>query len=394
MAYKFVSNVKDSISGLLSGLNLNNVINVNGALERTAREIVQLIAIPETQGKIAVTLYDGVIDYVAPTDVYGSQFIDFRPQGMTRQITDYAQNKYKADFDRKKGWVSTGTMLAWEYVNGVGRLRVSSNQPVPKIEIDPMTAITGWVNTGSASAFILDETVIWQEPASLRTTLTGASTGIFTKTTPSADFTSYVGVGVGFLAMRTPSIINLTSIELRFGSDASNYYSVSTTTGFLGAWIINDWLITAFDFSGSTTTGTPTVTQMDYTQLRVAHSATITNFYVGGLWVSLPSPHELIYGTDSLFQASGANPSQTITNNGDSVILKDDALVIYEYLTAINIAQQQGGGLSSGTVSELSSKLNGARARNGRVVNVGLLDLYRARNPIQDVPMVTNYYED
>ena len=394
MAYKTVANLKDSISGLLSGLNLNNVINANGVIERTARELVQLIAVPETEGKAPITLYDGVIDYIAPTDSYGSQFIDFRPQGMTRQITDYAQNKNRADFDRTKGWVSTGTMLTWEYVNGVGRLRISSTEPVPKIEIDPMTDKTGWVAAGSASGLTLDETVVWQDPASLRFLLTGASSGTLTKTTPSVDFTSYAGVGVGFLAIRTPSATDLTSIELRFGSDASNYYSVTTTAAFLGAFTANEWELVKFDFATATTVGTPVLTKMVYTQLIFTTATTLTNFYVGQLFVSLPSPHDLIYSTDNLFQAVGGLPLQTITGNGDTVVLKDDALVIFEYLCATNIAQQQGGALATGVTGELSQKLNGVRARNGRVVQLGLLDLYRGRNPIQDQPIVGNYYED
>ena len=47
MAYKLVSNVRDSVSGILTGINLNNVQNLNGAFERSARELSTKIYIPE-----------------------------------------------------------------------------------------------------------------------------------------------------------------------------------------------------------------------------------------------------------------------------------------------------------------------------------------------------------
>ncbi len=386
---KTVSNLRDSVAGILTGLNLDNVKNLNTSFERSARELSQVISIPNTTGVSQVTLYDGVVDYVAPTDGSDSSFIDFRPQGMSRNINDYAYHDTLANFDRTKEWVSNGYHLSYEYVKGVKRLRIVSNVPVPKIELDPMTDDTGWTAGGSAGSLVDDETVFWVRPASLRFTLTGASTGTLTKTISGQDLTDYVGVGVVFLAIRTPSATDLTSISIKLGSDASNYYSVTSTTGFLGAWTANEWLLVALDLSTASTTGTPTVTAIDYCQISIVHGATLTNFYLGGLWVSLPSPHNLIYATNALFQASGFNPSITIASTADTVLLNDDAYVIYEHWCAGNIAKQQGGVLAGGLLAQTNEVLWGFP---GRVS--GLIPLYRARNPIQDTPQIGNWLDD
>lgn len=395
MAYKTIANLKDSISGMLQGINLNNVKNINTALERAARKLCQRIDIPEATGKTSLSLYDGVLDYLAPTDIFGGAIIDIRPQGMSRNETDYVYRQNVEQFDRTQATLPNGTSVAFEFNKGVGIARIKSTRPMPKIELDPFNATTGWTAAGSASGLTEDDTVYYNAPASLRFTLTGASSGTITKTIPSQDLTNYVGVGVVFLAIRTPDATNLTSIAVKLGSSASNYYSVSTTTGFLGAWTAGEWVIVALDLSGATTTGTPTVTAITYAQITITHGATLTNFYVGDFWIALPSPHTMIYQTPSIFLASGVTtPSSSITNTADQVLLNDSAYAIYEIECALEVAGQQGGTLASGVINSLDQQVNGIRGYRGILIQPGLYDLYRTKNPSQELRPIGNWYDD
>ena len=394
MSYKSIANLKDSVSAQLQGLNLNNVKNLYGAFERTARQLTSIIEVKETEGRQNVTLYNGVYDYSAPSDIFGRTLIDFQPQGSTRGMNDYTYKLPISNFDRMKSWNPNGARITFEYRNGTPIMRIVSARPIQKIELDSMTETTGWVASGSAGTIYQDETVLYQNPASLRFNLTGASTGILTKTIPSQDLTDYLGVGVVFIAIRTPSSTNLSSISIKIGSDASNYYSVSATSGFIGAWNANEWTIVALDLSSATTTGSPTITVIDYIQISFAHLATFTNFYVGGLWISLPSPHTLIYSTSAFFLTSGGSPSQTIVNNNDTINLSDDAFAIYEIMCAITIANQQGGTLAGGVVQSLNQKLLGDRGYRGTLIQPGLIDIYRANNPSEQLRTIQNYYDD
>lgn len=394
MAQKSVANLKDSVSGILQGLNLNNVKNLTIAIERTARQLAQKISIPTAMGRSNITLYDGVIDYLCPSDIFGSSIIDLRPQGITRYPSDFVYKDFITDFDRNKAYLTNGTEVTFESRKGTDIIRIVSTRPIPKIELDPMTATTGWVAAGSASGLVLDENVFYQQTGSLRFNLTGASTGTITKSTSSVDLTKYIGVGVIFLAFRTPSATDLTSIEVRIGSDSTNYYSVSNTTGFLGAWTTGDWMLVALDLAGATTTGTPVITAMDYSQVRITHAATLTNFYLGDLWIALPSPSTLLYETAAIFMASGANPSQSISTASDTIILNDAAYAIFEQECALTISKQQGGNLASPMVAMINQDLHGIRARNGVVIQSGLYDLYMADNPSQKVRTVGSWYDD
>lgn len=397
MNYKNVAQLKDSVSAILQGLNLNNVKSLFTAFERTARQLAQKINIPDAMGRYSLSLYDGVINYISPADIFGSSLIDIQPQGITRNANDFVYKQYISDFDRNKNYLPNGTEVTFEWNKGVPIARIVSTRPLPKIELDPMTATTGWTAGGSASGITLDSTVKYQEGGSLRFLLTGASTGTLTKTIPKQDFTAYVGVGVAFLAIRIPStqtLANLTSISLKIGTDALNYYTVTATTGFLGAFSLGDFILVAFDLATATTVGTPTVTNIVYTQISIVTVGTITNFYVGDLWVSLPSPHTLIYQTATIFQTSGSNPAATIATVADSIILNDNVYAIYELECAVTIANQQGGGLASGVITDLNQKLNGIRGYRGVLIQPGLLDLYREQNPSQIIPVVGQWYDD
>lgn len=399
MSLHTVAEFKDSVAGLLSGLDLSNVDNLNGALERAARVLVQQAGIPEASGVQNIVLYSGVYDYACDPRIFGTALVDIRPQGISRPVTDFVYKRSQEQFDRTKGYLPSGTMATFQYSNGNPIIRIVSQAPQQQLIIDQMNATTGWVAAGSASALTQDTAVYYKSPASLRFTLTGASTGTLTKTlTNVVNLSSYENVGVAFLATRIPDGItatDLTSISLKLGSDSTNYDLVTETEGFLGAWISGDWLLIAFDFAGAVSTGTPNWSAIDYVQVSLTTLSTMINFRVGGLWVCQPSPAQILYQSAAIFVPTGTNVAEkTITANTDEIILDDPAYTLYEYEAALSVLQQTGGGKGDSMTAELNERLNGIRARNGAIIKLGLYDLYRGDNPSEELRTLGNYYEE
>lgn len=381
MALRTVGELKDSVSGLLQGINLDTVTGLYKAIERAARTLVQKADIPEATGKQAITLYNGVYDYSAPELIFGGALIDFRPQGNSRNEIDYVYKKPVEQFDRTKHLIPNGYALTFENNKGTGIVRISSPKPSARTILDNMNEDTGWTAGGSASGLLEDATVFYESPASLRLTLTGSSSGTLTKSINALDISSYEDVAMGFLAIRTPSTTDLTSISVKVGSSALAYDQVTETDGFLGAWSVNEWLLVAFDFSAATSTGTPDWSAIDYIQVSIAHTATITNFRVGGFWLSLPSPHEMIYQTAAIFKQSGAL-AKAITDDDTEIVLNDASYTLYELECAVTIAEQSSGGNLDGVALGYKNKLDKE-----------LYPMYRADNPSEEVRTIGNYYE-
>jgi len=392
MSFNTVSQLKDSISGQLQGLNLDNVKNLYKALERTARETCVELDIPEASLQSNLILYDGVYDYGELPSIFGSAITDVRPQGVSRSSVNYTYRKPPQDFDREKGFGTTGTEIAFEYKNGTPVTRIYSVLPKSRAILDAMSTTSGWSEGGSASAPVQDSIIYYSAPASLRLTMTGASTGTLTKTISSLDLSEYEDVGVVFLAVRIPdgaSATDITSMTFRVGSSASNYNDVSVTEGFLGTWTVGEWLLIAFDFSTASQTGTPDWSAITYVYLSIAHGATITNLRLGGLWMSYPCPVTAFYQTNAIFMAS-STPSNRITSDNDQVILNEAAYVIFEIKAARTIAKQQGGTIASSFISDIDRQLYGIP---GDMNRPGLIPMYKADNPSRELREIGSWYE-
>lgn len=387
MALHVVGAAKSEISALLQNLDLDTVTNVNGALERAARTCLNQADIPEASGAQPITLYGGVYWYPAPDTIFGGAINMVRRQGDANSPLDFSYKIPLEDFSRQKGNFGNGFTMALQYKNGEGQIGISSPIPFPQAIIDPMNSTDGWTAAGSASGLTQDVTNYWQPPASLRFLLTGSSTGTLTKTlTNSNDWSDYQGVGVAFLALQIPAgtdPTDLTSVALRLGSDSGNYSEVSATTGFLGAWVANDWLLVALDQAAATDTGTPDWSAIDYVQVRLAHTATMVNFRVGGLWLALPSPCEILFQSSAIFLNSSGVPVQTIPNDSATIMLNDAAYNLFIYESALTISMQQGGSLASNYTGTFKTML---------YEQGGLYEQYRADNPSGELRTVGSYY--
>lgn len=385
-----IGNLKDGVSAILTGTNIDTVKNLYGAFARAARKLVQHADVPEASLKEQITIYDGVYQYPIDGDIFGSALVDFRPQGVSRWKDESVQKMPVQQWDLNKKYNFGGATVSFEFDDGIPLIDISSTRPTARVILDSMQLDDGWTAAGSASGLTEDGTIYYDSYQSLRFTLTGSSTGTLTKAITSVNLSTYRGVGVAFLALRIPdgaTVSNLTSIALRIGSSSTAYDEITATQGFLGAFVAGKWLLVAFDTSTASTTGTPDFTAIDYVQVRFAHTATFTNMRVGALWISKPSPFELFYQTAAIFlgNTSGLR-SNTVLSNEDQIVLNDAAYLLYEHECALAITLQTK---QFETSKELRAILYGPEG----TTNVGLYAEYRGDNPSQEIRTVGTYYE-
>lgn len=384
---KNVQQLKASVAGLLTGTNLTNVTNLDYALERAARNVAQLVDAPEATGREAITLYSNVYYYRAPDSIFGTAVNIIRPQGNVNSQNLSAMKVPMDIFTRGKFNFPNGYVLDLEYDKGVGVIGISSNVPLPLTWLSNQSDADDWTATGSASTPITDTVNYFQNPASIRFNLTGASTGILTSTITSLNCTEMEGVGVVFVAIQTPSATDLTSLAIKVGSSASDYVSVSATEGFLGAWTADTWLLVAFDLSGASETGTVDWSAITYLENSITTGATINNFRLGGMWVAMPSINEIIYQTSAIFKTTAGVLTPSITSDNDTIILNDAAYSIYEVMCAKTVALQMSGGVYTDQIKGFDDILDGNSSHQG------LLGRYTANNPSNQLRQIDSYYD-
>lgn len=388
-----IKDLMDGVAALLTREDLNSVSNLNGALERAFRTFSQKANIPEAEASSVMTLWDGVYRYSAMTPLFGSTIRDARPIGQDRMATDMATRLGGEDFDRTKNDAVDGYKVSFETENGQNILLVKTRFSWPKILLDPMNATTGWTAGGNAGSLAKDKTIYYQTPASLRLNMTAAGTGYIEKTlTTAIDMTDYLNSAKVFLELYLSSTGKITSIELRLGSDSSNYYSMTATQGNLGAWTAGEFMDTPFDMTATTTTGSPDITKIKYVRVTFTASAALSAIRVGNLFASLPSQHKFLFTTTGIFKATDNSINNFITDENDTILLNDAAYNIYEHECALTIGLQEGGTLADGITATINATLNGARARTGAVISLGLYDKFRADNPSEDIRQGGTWY--
>lgn len=390
MAKFLVGNLKEGVSGLITGINLNNVTALDRALSRAAATFIQKGSPPEIMVTEPVILYDGVFDYPINGNIFGGSLLDFRPQGLTRNPWDYAYRQPVELFDRTKAFLPNGFAITFEYVNGTPIMRVASPYPKPRAVLDSMNSISGWTAGGGATGLVADETFFYTENASLRFNLSSAGTpGYIEKTLGQQDMTAYQGVGVLFLAFETSDPSNISSIGAHYGSDSSNYYAFSNTTPFVGPLVADGWTVFGLPWAGLIPTGTPDITKMDYLRCIVNYTGgPLSNCRFGGAWVSLPSPADVLYETPNVFNHGGVL-SNVITDDSDEILFGDAAYQIYELECAKMVALQMSGGKYTTQIQGFDQMLIGS----GQTDMNALYNRYRADNPSEVLRVIDNYYD-
>lgn len=150
------------------------------------------------------------------------------------------------------------------------------------------------------------------------------------------DLSDYINLGRARCDVSIPTTTNLTSLELLWGSDSSNYYSVAVTTQADGTALTTNWNDIEFDWANATTTGTPVSTAIDYVAFKVNYSASFTDavkFRIENIRFNLPVPMKLVYYTYYLSKTSGGTFQEEMTTTGT-----DQLLIPRRYKSLIELA--------------------------------------------------------
>lgn len=389
---KTIAEFQDQISAMLSGINLNSVPDLYGTFERAARTLIQRADIPEASSIQNIVLYSGVTDYECDPIIFGTALTDIRPQGISRPFWETTTKTTQQQFDRLKGYARNNISSAFQFQNGVPIIRINAPFPNQFNTIDPCTSVGNWIAGGTASGLIQDTSVYYQNPASLRYAVT-VGVGTLTQTLSSSiDLSVYEDVGVAFLASYIPaSASNLTSITLKIGSDSTNYNEVTATAPFFGTFTNNEWQLVSFDFSTASQVGTPDWSAIQYVQITDNVTGTITNIRVGDLFISQPSPAQLLFQSAAIFIPSGSTtPLTTITATTDTIMLNNPAYNLFLYEGALAILENTSGGTGDAMYDRLMRKLG--IDGNGKIVG-GLYADFLGDNPSQEIRQTNSYYD-
>jgi hypothetical protein len=385
-----VQRLFDDLAGELHGTTIDQITNIYGVLARAASqfllecdpiESVRVVPLPNV-------IYNQVWDYAIPPDVKGTKLIDIQPQIDRTNADIWPQSTIQA-FDVAKTTCLQDS-FSINYNTGIKGLKLNAPfLPNPIVINDATSAGNNgtWTTGGDANGLVANNTNFLSQPSSLQFNLSGA-TGIGyleNSTMQPVNLSLLVNQAMQFLYTSFPTGSQFTSINLRFGSDANDYYSVTATTNQQMISFINGWNLMAFPWLGAIVQGNPNPSAINY--LRVTYNYDIgqsqTGVLLNNIVSNLGQILNVVYYSKYMFSdpITGAF-KELATSPNDVINLDTDAYAIYSNLVTYLVMQQQQG-LDA---AFYDGNFFLTQYQNG-------LARYKQQNPSQIQKLQTTYYK-
>ncbi len=349
MAYN-IQALKNDLEGVLHGTTLNEITNLNGVINRSARQLLLDLDPQETKRTVEFVnpIFNTVYSYPIAADVKGNKIIDIRPQ-VSRLPSDIWSQAYSQAFDVAKSNVfSLVNMFTIDFNTSIKTLRLDApflNPPIIVNQIEAVASNGTWAAGGTASNLAVNNTNFVQGAGSLQFDVTTGAGYLQNSTMTAVDLSTYLNQASFFAYVYIPTGSQLTSVELRIGSSATAYYSLTVTQNQQGVSFANGWNLCQFTWASMSTTGSPSSSAINYARITLNMTGgTNTACKVNGLDSILGSILEYEYYSKYLFRDSSTGAYQeTVTDDSNLINLDTESFNLLFNLVAFYSLQQQQG---------------------------------------------------
>lgn len=348
MSYS-VQQLKVDLTGVLHGTTTNQIQGLDNLINRAARQLLLDVDPQETKRVVEFVnpVFNTVFDYPIAADVKGNKIIDIRPQ-VNRLPRDVWSQAYNQAFDiAKEGIFSQSDMFTMNFNTGVKTIRVNAPFLNPPVIVDNIEAISEngtWAATGTASNLAVNNSNFVQGAGSLQFNVATGAAHLENSTLTTVNLEDVEDQASFFTYVYVPTGATLTSVNLRIGSSASNYWTLTVTQNQQATAFVNGWNLCQFTWSSMTETGSPDASAIDYARITLNVTGSMTACLVNGLNSILGSILEYEYYSKYLFRDSITGAFQeTVTDDSNLVNLDTESYNILFNLVAFFAAQQQEG---------------------------------------------------
>lgn len=348
MAYNILD-LKNDVVGILHGTTANQIQNFDGVINRAAREVLLDVDPQETKRTVEfiAPIFNSVYDYPLAADVKGNKIIDVFPQ-VQRLPWDIWTQAYNQAFDMmKQNIFSMANMFTINFNTSLKTIRINApflNAPVIVNQIDSITDNGTWAVGGTGSSLAVNNSNFAQGAGSLQFDATTGAAYVENSTMSAVDLSEFVNQSSFFVWVYVPTGSNLTSVNLRWGSSASDYYTVTVTQTQQATAFVNGWNLCQFTWASASTTGTPNSAAIDYGRVTLNLAANATAVKVNGMNSILGTILNYEYYSKYLFRNSSTGTYQeTVLDDADLINLDTESFNLLTYKTAELAVQQQQG---------------------------------------------------
>ncbi len=348
MSYS-IQNLKNDLSGILHGTTNNQIQNLDGVINRAARQLLLEVDPQETKRTVefVAPVFNSVYDYPIAADVKGNKIIDIFPQ-VQRIPQDIWLQSYNQAFDvTKQNIFSMQNMFTINFNTSLKTLRINApwlNPPVVINQAEGTTLNGTWTAGGTASSISTNNTNFAQGSGALQFNATVGVAYVENSTSTALNLSAVVNQSYLFVWVYVPTASLLTNVKLRWGSSSANYYEGTATTTQQGTAFQNGWNLCQFPWVSATTVGTPNSASITYLRVTLDVTGSETACLVNGINSILGTILSYEYYSKYLFRDAITGAYQeTVTDDSNLINLDTESYNLMTDLVAYFAAQQMQG---------------------------------------------------
>lgn len=348
MAYS-VQDLQNDLTGVLHGTTNNQIQNLSGVINRAARQLLIDVDPQETKRVLEFTgpIFNTVFDYPIAPDVKGNAIIDIRPQ-VRRLPRDIWSQGYNQAFDiAKQNIFNGGDLFTMNFNTGIKTIRINApylNPPIIVNQAEGITTNGTWTTGGTASNLTTNNTNFVQGSGSLQFNITTGTGWVENSTINAVNLSQVINQAYMFLWGYMPTGANFSSVELRWGSDASDYYILSTTQNQQGTAFVNGWNQEQYIWANASMIGNPNSSSITYVRVSFTVTADMNGCLVNGIDSILGTFLEYEYYSKYLFRDEVTGVFQEkVTDPSNQINLDTETYnLLFNLVSWLAVQQQQG----------------------------------------------------
>lgn len=349
-----IQDLKNDLTGVMHGTQLNQIYNLDGVIDRAARQLLLDCDPQETIREVAFTtpIFDSVYEYALASDVKGISILDIRPQ-VNRTPADVFNQDYSQQFNLAAQQNNNGGIASQfniKFNSSLKTIEINSATAPPAIIINTAsgTTINGtWVVGGGAQNLSTNNVNWVANGGSLQFDLAaGHTTGYLENSTMAAlDLSANVNQATDFLWSSLPTGASFSAIELRWGSSATAYYARTATLTQSQTAFQNGWNQTGYVWKDASVVGSPNPASITYLRVTYTYNNTLqTAVLLNNITCNTGQILNYLYYSKFLFRdfVTGAY-QETVTDDSNLINLDTESYNLLFYQTAFLASQQQQG---------------------------------------------------
>ncbi len=351
-----VLNLVQDLNGIMHGAPINDVLNFTqfNLVNRSASQLLLDCDPQETIKTLPIVnaVYSKVFDYPIPDDLKGNKVINIFPQ-VNQKLWDVFVQAYNQDFNVGKNWTTSSnfTILFNSGLKTIGINWFGAQNGQVVNTADSIQNNGTWFTGGSANNLTVDNVNFVSGNGSLKFDLANAGSSGFLEDNNmgAVNLSANVFQSVLFLYTFLPIGADFTSVELRWGSSSTDYYTQTATLTQQNTSFIDGWNLLQFPWETATTVGTPNPANITYTRVVWNYNGTQQiGVRLDNIVSRLGSILNMEYYSKYLFRdaITGAFKERA-TSLTDFINLDTEAYNLLLYIVAAFAAQQQSGVNSS-----------------------------------------------